>query len=68
MTRPYTRACRKTNFSEGAFVNKVPFPLFFFNFFSFFLPSLFSVSNFLPFSPFLQLGFMANWGVGGGSI
>ena len=44
MTRPYTRACRQTNFSEGGFVNKVPFLLFFF-FYSFsfsYLLSLFS--------------------------
>ena len=39
MTRPYTRACRQTNFSEGGFVNKVPF-LFNFFYLCFFLLSL----------------------------
>ena len=59
MTRPYTRACRQTNFSEGEFVNKVPF--YFFLFFLFFLPSLFSFSNvFCPFVLFSS-GFMATW-------
>ena len=38
------RSCRQTNFSEGGFVNKVPF-LFLFFFYFFFLLSLFSVSN-----------------------
>ena len=32
MTSPYTRACRQTNFSEGGFVCKVPFLLFFISF------------------------------------
>ena len=63
MTRPYTRACRQTNFSEGGFVNKVPF-LFYFFFISFsFFPSLFSLSSvfFCPFVLF-QVG---PWSVGG---
>ena len=64
MTRPYTRACRQTNFSEGGFVNKVPFLLFFyFFFFFFFLPSLFFLT-FLPFVLFFQVG---PWPVGGPS-
>ena len=55
MTRPYTRSCRQTNFSEGEFVNKVPFLLFFFNFL--FLLSLFSVSNvFFALLSFFQVG------------
>ena len=60
MTRPYTRACRQTNFSEGGFVNKVPFLIFIS--FSFF-PSLFSLSSvfFLPFCPFPS-GSMVSWG------
>ena len=62
MTRPYTRACRQTNFSEGGFVNKVPF-LFYFFYFFFFFPSLFSLSSvfFPPFALF-QVG---PWSVGG---
>ena len=52
MTRPYTRACRQTNFSEGGFVHKVPFLFIFF--FIYFFPSLFTFSNgfFLPFCLF----------------
>ena len=62
MTRPYTRACRQTNFSDGGFVNKVPFLFYFFYFFLFF-PSLFTFSNvfFLPFCPFPS-GSMVSWG------
>ena len=58
MTRPNTRACHQTNFSEGEFVRKVPILLFFlFTFFSFLLPPLFSFSNVLmPFWPFFQMG------------
>ena len=64
MTRPYTRACRQTNFSKGGFVNKVPFLFFFFYFF--FFPSLFTFSNvffffFLPFCHFPSES-MVNWG------
>ena len=60
MTRPYTRACRQTNFSEGEFVNKVPFLLFFFYFF--FLLSLFSVSNVLSaILSFFQVGPWPIW-------
>ena len=65
MTRPYTRACRQTNFSEGGFVNKVPFLFFFFSFFSFsfsYLLSFFS-NGFCPLS-FFSSGSMAS----GGSI
>ena len=52
MTRPYTRACRQTNFSEGGFVNKVPFFFsFFFLFFSFSFSYL--LSFFLTFLPFV---------------
>ena len=64
MTRPYTRACRQTNFSEGGFVNKVPF-LFFFIFFLFlflfFLLSFLFLVFFCPFVLF-QVG---PWSVGG---
>ena len=64
MTRPYTRACRQTNFSEGGFVNKVPF-LLFFSFFLFLFPtfSLFFLT-FLSFVIFFQVG---PWPVGGPS-
>ena len=64
MTRPYTRACRQTNISEGGFVNKVPFLFFFFLFFLFLFPtfSLFFLT-FLPFVIFSS-GSMAS----GGSI
>ena len=68
MTRPYTRACRQTNFSEGAFVNKVPFPLFFFFIsfsFSYLLSFLFL--TFLPFSPFFAIGVHGPLGGGGPS-
>ena len=63
MTRPYTRAFRQANFSEGGFVNKVPFLFFFISFISFsFFPSLFSLSSvFLPFCPFPS-GSMVSWG------
>ena len=63
MTRPYTRACRQTNFSEGGFVNKVPFLFYFFLFlFRFFLLSfLFLVFVFLPFCPFPS-GSKVIWG------
>ena len=63
MTRPYTRACRQTNFSDGGFVNKVPFLFYFFYFFLFF-PSLFTFSNVFFFCPFVlfQVG---PWSVGG---
>ena len=64
MTRPYTRTCRQTNFSEREFVNKVPF-LYIFYFFFFFLPSLFSVSNDFALLSFLS-GSIANYGGGGG--
>ena len=60
MTRPYTRACRQTNFSEGGFVNKVPF-LFNFFYLCFFLLSLLFLTVFLPFCPF-QSGSMVSWG------
>ena len=61
MTRPYTRACRQTNFSEGGFVNKVPF-LFNFFYLCFFLLSLrFLTVFFCPFVLF-QVG---PWSVGG---
>ena len=61
MTSPYTRACRQTNLSEGGFVNKVPFLLFFL-FYFFFLPSLFFVYNvFCPFVIFSS-EFMAKGG------
>ena len=67
MTRPYTRACRQTNFSEGGFVNKVPFLSFFFFFFFFisfsFFPSLFSLSS-VFFCPFVLFQ-MGPWSVGG---
>ena len=52
MTRPYTRACRQTNFSEGGFVNKVPF-LFFYIFSFCYLLSV-SFLNFLSFCPFFK--------------
>ena len=59
MTRPYTRACHQTNFSEGEFVNKVPFLLFFY---FFFLLSLFSVTNFFfALLSFFQVGL---WPIG----
>ena len=63
MTRPYTRACRQTNFSDGGFVNKVPFLFYFFYFFLFF-PSLFTFSNvfFFALLSFSQVG---PWSVGG---
>ena len=62
MTRPYTRACRQTNFSEGGFVNKVPFLFdFFFISFSFFLLSFLFLVFFLPFCPFPS-GSMVSWG------
>ena len=64
MTRPYTRACRQTNFSEGGFVNYVPFLLFFFYFVFFFLPSFFSCSNVYPFVLFSSRS-MAIWVLGG---
>ena len=55
MTGPNTRAFHQTNFSEGEFVRKVPFLLFFlFTFFYFLLPLLFSFSNVLM--PFFQMG------------
>ena len=61
MTRPYTRACRQTNFSEVGFVNKVPFLLFLlFFFFFFFLLSFFS--NVFALCHFFQVG---PWPVGG---
>ena len=60
MTRPYTRACRQTNFSEGGFVNKVPF-LFLFLFLFFFLLSFLFLVFFSPFVLF-QVG---PWSVGG---
>ena len=60
MTRPYTRACRQTNFFEGGFVNKVPF-LFLFLFLFFLLSFLFLVFFFCPFVLF-QVG---PWSVGG---
>ena len=64
MTRPYTRACRQTNFSEGGIVNKVPF-LFFFFFFSFSFSYLLSFFlTFLSFVIFFSSGSMAS----GGSI
>ena len=64
MTRPYTRACRQTNFSEGGFVNKVPFLLFFL-FFSFSFSYLLSFFlTFLSFVIFFQVG---PWPVGGPS-
>ena len=62
MTRPYTRACCQTNFSEGGFVNKVPFLFyFFFISFSFFLLSFLFLVFFLPFCPFPS-GSMVSWG------
>ena len=64
MTRPYTRACRQTNFSEGGFVNKVPFLLFFL-FFSFSFSYLLSFfSNVFVLCHFFSSGSMAS----GGSI
>ena len=56
MTRPYTRACRQTNFYEGEFVNKVPFLLFFFISFSFSYLLSFLFLTFLPFCPFFKRG------------
>ena len=47
MTRPYTRACRQTNFSKGGFVNKVPFLFYFFLYFFYLLS--------LPFLTFFTL-------------
>ena len=65
MTRPYTRACRQTNFSEGGFVNKVPFLFFFFSFFSFSFSYLLSFfSNVFALCHFFQVG---PWPVGGPS-
>ena len=64
MTRPYTRACRQTNFSDGGFVNKVPFLFYFFHFFLFFfLHSLLFLTFFffLSFCPFPS-GSMVSWG------
>ena len=63
MTRPYTRACRQTNFSEGGIVNKVPF-LFFFSFFLFLFPtfSLFFLT-FLSFVIFFFKWVHGQWGV-----
>ena len=57
MTRPYTRACRQTNFSEGEFVNKVPFLLI--SFLSFSFSYLFS-NVFFPFVLFSS-GSLASW-------
>ena len=46
MTRPGTRACRKTNSSDGGFVRKVPFFLFFKLIFPFlFFSNVFSLSH-----------------------
>ena len=54
------RSCRQTNFSEGGFVNKVPF--IFFISFSYFLSFLFL--TLLPFCPFFKR-FHAQLGGGG---
>ena len=54
MTRPYTRACRETNFSEGGLVNKVPFLFFLFLFFSLDFSKVFDPFQVFP------------WPVGGG--
>ena len=56
MTRPYTRACRQTNFSEGGFVNKVTFLFFSFLLLFFSLPSLFSFLTFFALLSFFQVG------------
>ena len=61
MTRPYTRACRQTNFSEGGFVNKDPFLFFVFYFFFFLLSLLFLTFFFCPFVIFQ----VSPWSVGG---
>ena len=60
MTRPYARAFRQTNFSEGGFANRVPFLFFFFfPLFLFFLSFSLDFSNvFDPFQVF-------PWPVGG---
>ena len=54
MTRPYTRVCHQTNFSEGGLVNEVPFlfTFFFISFsFSYLLSLLFlTFSSLFPFS------------------
>ena len=64
MTSPYTRACRQTNFSEGGFVNKVPFLLFFFNSISFsYLLFFLFITSFAPLS-FFQV---SSWPRGGPS-
>ena len=55
MTRPYTRSCRQTNFSEGEFVNKVPFLLFFLISYSYFLSFLF-LTFFFALLSFFQVG------------
>ena len=72
MTRPYTRACRQTNFSEGGFVNKVPFLFFSFLLLFIFLPSLFSFLTVFALLSFFQVGpwplfffFFFFWGGGG---
>ena len=62
MTRPYTRACRQTNFSEGGFVNKVPFLFSFFSFSFSYLLSFFS--NVFALCHFFRVG---PWPVGGPS-
>ena len=64
MTRPYTRACRQTNFSDGGFVNKVPFLFYFFHFFLFFFLHSLLFLTFFFFCPFVlfQVG---PWSVGG---
>ena len=64
MTRPYTRACRQTNFSEGGFVNKVPFFLFLF-FFSYLLSVSF-LKFFFSFCPFFKWVHGQSGGGGGG--
>ena len=53
MTRPYTRACRQTNFSEGGFLNLVPFLFFFFLFLTF---SLLFLTFFFHFCPLILMG------------
>ena len=60
------RSCHQTNFSEGGFVNKVPFLFYFFNFF--FLLSLFSVSNAFALLSFFQKVPCPIGGGGGGGV
>ena len=65
MTRPYTRACRQTNFSKGGFVNKVPFLFLFFYFFFFLLSLLFlTFFFFFFFCPFVIFQ-VSHWSIGG---